>query len=396
MYNRSYTSSEIIFTSALRAKIDDELEKYYDCTAVFRHNSTTESTYNLYKTLELIYERINGNSGEDDTNRFVPVLSIDNAGLIPEEYPFYQIPAMSSYSLYDNGELRGIIGEMGSHFVKYIEAVVAAKDIVSQFPLRVHSSSAIMFLATAIMLAKFRFLADKDLRDMVNWFKTESKTRTNMKQLICMAVGDLLSEAICSGSLPISNQFGPPFWTSDNAFIASDGSINIKSTVFVDQVLSKLELPVGHNKTYQALKCEDYLVTNPGENIKTRTVTLEDGSKEKQRFVSLSRSLLNEEAKKVVDVATASDFYHKRNKLINSFFPLIKHQRLDMVAGQIITDYKHGTPFVAVTGAQGSGKTDWIMMQMLQRAKAGDVVIVLDPTNAFCREEYSPSKHYDD
>lgn len=400
-YNRSYTSSETIFTSTSRTQIDDELEKYYDCTVSFRHNSSTESQYNLYKTLELIYEHLNGNSGDDDTTRFVPVLSIDNAGLIPEEYPFYQIPSVSNLEFDDNIELREIIGEMDTLIVKYVEqnpdaakqllheAVVAAKDIVSQLPIRARSSSSVMFLSTAIMLAKFGFLADKDLRDMVNWLKTESKTRTNMKQLICMAVGESLSESICSGSLPISNQFGPPFWTADNAFIASDGSINIKSTVFVDQVLSKLELPVGHNKTYQALKCEDYLVTNPGENIKTRTVTLEDGSKEKQRFVSLSRSLLNEEAKKVVDVATASDLFHKRDKLINSFFPLIKHQRLDMVAGQIITDYKHGTPFIAVTGAQGSGKTDWIMMQMLQRAKAGDVVIVLDPTNAFCREELS-------
>lgn len=399
MYNRSFTSSEIIFTSALRAKIDDELEKYYDCTAVFRHNSTTESTYNLSKTLELIYEHLNGNSGDDDTNRFVPILSIDNAGLIPEDYPFYQIPAISNYRFDDIGELRKTIGEMDAHIIKYVEqnpdaakqllheAVVAAKDTVSQLPLRVRSNSAIMFLATAIMLAKFGFLAEKDLLAMVNWLKTESKTKTNMKQLICKAVGDLLSEAICSGSLSISNQFAPPFWTSDKAFIASDGSINIKSTVFGDQVLSKLELPVGHTKAYQALKSEDYLITNPGENIKTRTVTLEDGSKEKQRFVSLSRSLLNEEAKKVVDVATASDLFHKRDKLINSFFPLIKHQRLDMVAGQIITDYKHGTPFVAVTGAQGSGKSDWSMMQMFQRAKAGDFVLVLDLTNAFCRAE---------
>ena len=400
-YNRSYTSSETIFTSTSRTQIDDELEKYYDCTVSFRHNSTTESQYNLYKTLELIYEHLNGNSGDDDTPRFVPVLSIDNAGLIPEEYPFYQIPSVSNLEFDDNIELREIIGEMDTLIVKYVEqnpdaakqllheAVVAAKDIVSQLPIRARSSSSVMFLSTAIMLAKFGFLADKDLRDMVNWLKTESKTRTNMKQLICMAVGDLLSEAICSGSLPISNQFEPPFWMSDKAFIASDGSINIKSTVFVDMVLSQLELPVGHNKVYQALKCEDYLITNPGENIKTRTVNLEDGSKDKQRFVSISRNLLSEEAKRVVDVATASDLFHKRDKHINSFFPLIKHQRLDMVAGQIITDYKHGTPFIAVTGAQGSGKTDWIMMQMLQRAKAGDVVIVLDPTNAFCREELS-------
>lgn len=60
-----------------------------------------------------------------------------------------------------------------------------------------------------------------------------------------------------------------------------------------------------------------------------------------------------------------------------------------MFAGQIITDYKHGNPFTAVTGTPGSGKTDWMMMQALQRAMSGDVVVVLDPTNAFCKDELS-------
>ena len=401
IYNRSHTSSETIFSSSSATQINVELEKYFDCTAVFRHNSTIESSYNLYKSLELIYEHLNGISGDDDTPRFVPVLSIDNAGLIPEEYPFYQIPAISNYRFDDIGELRRIIGEMDAHIIKYFEqnpdaakqllheAVVTAKNIVFQLPYRARSSSAVMFLATAIILTKLGFLDDKDVSDMADWLKNESKTRTNMNQFVCKAVGDSLSEAICSGSLAISNQFGPPFWASDKTFIASDGSINIKSTLFVDLVLSQLELPVGHNKVYQALKCEDYLISNPGENIKTRTVAWEDGSKEKQRFVSVSRNLLSEEAKRVVDVATASDLFHTLDKPINNFFPLVKHQRLDTVAGQIITDYKCGTPFIDVTGAQGAGKTDWIMMQMLQRAKAGDVVIVLDPTNAFCREELS-------
>ncbi|MCR5729999.1 MAG: type IV secretory system conjugative DNA transfer family protein, partial [Ruminococcus sp.] len=45
--------------------------------------------------------------------------------------------------------------------------------------------------------------------------------------------------------------------------------------------------------------------------------------------------------------------------------------------------------FIDVTGSVGSGKTDWIMMQVVQRAKAGDVVVVFDPTNAFCQEELS-------
>lgn len=130
--------------------------------------------------------------------------------------------------------------------------------------------------------------------------------------------------------------------------------------------------------------------------MKTRTVTDIDGVKNKQRFVSLSRRLLSKEANRIVDEAVASDLFHKLDNPIASFFPFIKHRHLDMVAGQVITDYKHGTPFIAVTGSVGSGKTDWTMMQVVQRAKAGDVVVVFDPTNAFCKEELSGHRILDE
>ena len=168
------------------------------------------------------------------------------------------------------------------------------------------------------------------------------------------------------------------------AFISSDGAINLTRQLFVELILSQFEIPVGHNKVFEALKAEDLCYVNSGEHMKTRTV---DGVK--QRFVSLSRNLLSDEAKEIVDMAVASDIFHRQNKPIDNFFPFVKHRCLDMVAGQVITDYKHGTPFIDVTGAPGSGKTDWLMMQAIQRAKAGDVVVVTDPTNSFCKEELS-------
>lgn len=208
-----------------------------------------------------------------------------------------------------------------------------------------------------------------------------------MSRCVCNSVSAALSEAICNGRLPIAKQYGSPFWTSDSAFVAVDDSINVTKDTLDDYLLT--DVSVGRNTALQYLQDEDVLFKDKeskGEQ-KTWTVETEDGKRKPRRFYSFSRDLLTPVADKIVDESIASDLFHKPDEPIDNFFPFIKHRHLDMVAGQVITDYKHGNPFIDVTGTPGSGKTDWMMMQVVQRAKAGDVVVVFDPTNAFCKDE---------
>jgi hypothetical protein len=167
--------------------------------------------------------------------------------------------------------------------------------------------------------------------------------------------------------------------------VAVDDSLNVNKKIMEDELLS--DVLIGRDIALKYLKDEDVLFTNKGEDQKTWTVETEDGKRKSRRFYSFSRDLLTPEADRIVDEAIASDLFHKQDEPIDNFFPFIKHRRLDMVAGQLITDYKHGNTFIDVTGSVGSGKTDWTMMQTIQRAKAGDAVVVFDPTNAFCKDE---------
>lgn len=398
MQNRNHRSTETLFSSMRMPYIEEEITHYVDCVAIMRHFSSIYSKHDHDKILKYLYELLKNGCANDDFRRLVPVLFIDNAGTIPEELQIHQHSFSESLRFDNLEQVQKLMGELDYHIVKNVErnpdalkqrikaSITDAKKSVMELPRRSQSSSAVMFLTTAILLKECGVLTDDDVKGVQEWLNTEAKSRTSMSRSVVEVARTALSNAICSGRLQISNQFGPPFWSSDRAFIARDDSLNITKETLEDELLP--EVSVGKNTALKYLKAEDVLYTDGGDQ-KTWTVETKDGKRKPRRFYSLSRELLTPEADRIVDEATASDLFHKMDKPINNFFPLIKHRRLDMVAGQLITDYKHGNTFIDVTGSVGSGKTDWIMMQVVQRAKAGDVVVVLDPTNAFCREELS-------
>lgn len=395
--NRNHRAAKALFSSEQIKFIKDEIRKYVDCAAVLRHSCAICSMHDFNKILKYLYELMQNGYAENENGRLVPVLLIDNAGIIPEEFQIHQLSISDTLRIDNIEQAQRILGELDYHLVKYAEhnpdsmaqrlkvAITEAKEKVAVLPRRSQSSSAVMFIATALLLKEGGILTETDVQAMLKWISTEAKERTSMSRSVCKIVGDTLSDLICNGSLPIAKQYGPPFWTADTAFVAGDDSINITKDTLDDEILT--DLSVGRNTALQYLKDEDALFTNKGEDQKTWTVETEDGKRKPRRFYSFSRDLLTPEADKIVDESIASDLFHKPDEPIDNFFPFIKHRRLDMVAGQIITDYKHGTPSIAVTGAPGSGKTDWIMRQTVQRAKAGDVVVVLDPTNAFSKDE---------
>lgn len=398
MQNRNHRSTEALFSSMRMPNIEEEITHYVDCVAIMRHSCTICSTHDCDKIIKYLYELLQNGYADDELKRLVPVLLIDNAGIIPEEFHIHQISIADRLKVDSIEQILKVAGELDYYVVKLAEqnpdavkqrikaAITAAKEIVSTLPRRSQSSSAVMFLSTAIMLKKGGVLTDAAVQGVQDWLRTEAKSRTSMSRSVVKAAGVALNKVICSGMLQIANQFGPPFWSSDRAFIASDDSLNITKETLEDEILP--ELPVGKNKALEYLEEEDVLHTDKGGgDQKTWTVETEDGKRKPRRFYSFSRDLLTPVADKIVDESIASDLFHKPDEPIDNFFPFIKHRHLDMVAGQVITDYKHGNPFIDVTGTPGSGKTDWMMMQVVQRAKAGDVVIVLDPTNAFCREE---------
>ncbi len=166
-------------------------------------------------------------------------------------------------------QVQRVMGELDYFVVKLAEqnpdavkqrikaAVTTAKEFVSTLPRRSQSSSAVMLLSTAIMMKEVGVLTDAAVQRVQDWLRTEAKSRTSMSRCVCKTVGTTLSNAICSGRLPIAKQYGPPFWTADSAFVAVDDSLNVNKDILEDELLS--DVLVGRDTALTYLTDENVL-----------------------------------------------------------------------------------------------------------------------------------------
>lgn len=396
LQNRDHRSTEVLFSSMRKQYIEEEITHCVDCVAIMRHSCTICSVHDRDKVIKFLYELLQNGYADDDFRRLVPVLFVDNVGIIPEEFQIHQISIADRLKIDSIEQIMRVAGELDYYVVKLAEqnpdavkqsikvSIVAAKEIVSTLPRKSQSNSAVMLLSTAIMLKKGGVLTDADVQGVTEWLRTEAKSRTSVSRCVCNSVGAVLSRAICIEHKSITYKDGPQPWTPASYYVAEDDSINVSKDDF-DEIIS--ELPVGKNTALKYLKTENVLIANKGEEQKTWKVENEDGIKKQRRFYAFSRELLTPEANRIIDETMASDLFQRPDEHIDNFFPLIKHNRLDMVAGQVIEGYNKINPFMCVTGGPNTRKTTFLMMRAFERAMAGEIVLVTDSTNAFCREE---------
>lgn len=398
MQNKNHRLLCTSFSSDRRSDIEAEMKKCIDCTFLVQYRGYLENKYDIEKILKILSRII---PSDNESNRIFPVLILDKAGVIPEEFPVYCITISEFIYIENIDKVQKVTGELDYILIKYAEqnpdaikrllknSEQLAKQLMSRLSYVEKSNSMKMFLSTAIMLRRFGILTGTDIQNMTQWFAAEATSRTSADDAICNEIGAVLNKIICNGELPIARQEGPPFYYRNKcmAFIAQiDGSINFELDTFDRVILPKLKSTAKRNKVLNALH-DNGLLYFTKDHKRDLKVKLEGRATQKIRTYSISDSLLNDESRSVVDKAIMSDLFHNPDKSISNFSPYIKHERFDLVAGPIITDYKQGNPFICVTGTPGSGKTDWCMMQAIQRAKSGDTVIVLDPTNSFNEEE---------
>ena len=91
LQNRNHRSTEALFSSMRMPYIEEEITHYVDCVAIMRHSCTICSMHDCNKVIKYLYELLQNGYADDDLRRFLPVLLIDNAGTIPEEFQIHQL-----------------------------------------------------------------------------------------------------------------------------------------------------------------------------------------------------------------------------------------------------------------------------------------------------------------
>ena len=112
MQNRNHRSKEALFSSMRMPYIVEEITHYVDCVAIMRHFSTICSTQDHNKIVKFLYELIQNGYVDDDLRRLVPVLVLDNAGTIPEEFQIHQLSIADRLKLDSIEQVQKVVGEL--------------------------------------------------------------------------------------------------------------------------------------------------------------------------------------------------------------------------------------------------------------------------------------------
>lgn len=397
----NYESTIVVSLSDRSMDVKKDMASANDIPVIYTYSSTIEGRGICDKRFTDIRLALNGENGIENPSRKLVTILTETPGSIPADLPAYYLSVDEDIDFGDTAVLQERTGRFDTSFIGFNYGNQKATRLI------VHSAlgkaywnakllknveitqSMIMFLATAHILKKIGLVSEGELLSMIRWFSNTATSKTTATDRLSFDIRSAVNRAICSGELRISQQFEPPYYRDDGktAFIAEiDGSVNVEGETFDRLFLSNVKSTDRRNMALRNLSEKHQLIATK-DYKRDLKVRYENGSEATVRVYSLSAAILSDEAKSIIDKVLISDRFHALDSRPDNFYPYIVHPQHDMVAGQVIRDYNTFNPFNAVSGSPGSGKSDFLMMQAAQRAKAGDVVIILDPTNSFCEHE---------
>ena len=399
--NVNYESTVIKSFTDRRIDFKKDLASANDINVIYTFSSTIEGRRAYSNKFTDIRLDLQGENGIENPTRKVITILTKTPGSIPEDLPAYFLSIDENIEFGDIVKLQQLTGEFDFSLLSLVynnqdtvrlivrESIEKAHSNLKIIRNIEHSQTMIMTLATVHILKEIGLLSDNDLSIMIRWLSQKTASQTTVCDWLSYDIRAAINRSICSGDLRISNQLEPPYYRNDGrtAFIAdSDGSINVESDTFEELFLAKIRSTERRNLVLRTLNEKRQLISTK-DHKRDLKVKFENSSEATIRVYSLSNAILSDEARKMVQKSHISDRFHPIDGSIENFYPYIVHPEYNMSAGQVIKDYNATNPFIAVSGSPGSGKTDFLIIQSLQRAKAGDVVIILDPTNSFCKHE---------
>lgn len=402
----SYDSTVVKSLADRSTYVKKDLAAANDITVLYTFSSTVECRASCDSKFTDIRLDILGENGIENPTRKVIVILTETPGSVPEDLPAYFLSIDEDIEFGDISKLQQLTGEFQYSLIQFLynnqdaarqivhNAVEKARSNIRLLKNVEHTQSMIMTIATAHILKKAGIISDSEMVLMLSWFAKKSTSKTSFNAGISREIGAVLNRAICRGALSITRQYGPPFYKNDGctAFVAEiDNSINFEVDTFDKIFLKEIRLTDRRNMVLRALE-ENRQLISLKDYKRDFKVKCENGALSNLRVYSLSDSILDDKARGIIERTLISDKFRELDKFPDNFYPFIRHKKFDMVAGQSIKNYSTINPFIAVSGSPGSGKTDLLMMQAIQRAKAGDTVIILDPTNSFCEYEWSQHK----
>lgn len=214
-------------------KVREMLSMGNDITVIFTYRGANAS-HSFMNALNEIRLNVSRENGDETVTRKIIILVTDIPGFIPEDYPAFFLSFDEEIADVDAKELQKVSGELDYSLIQFLknnpdsaidlinESIDNAKELASNFVNYKRNDTLTMLIATAVLLKKKDLISGIELQSILNWLGKEATSRMSVDDTVCNQVKDAVSNAVVSGELGITKQFGPPYYSDDGytAFIA--------------------------------------------------------------------------------------------------------------------------------------------------------------------------------
>ena len=395
--NRIFHGTAACSLSESKTTLQREFRSINDGLALFRDTSYVEDHRRRNAAVDvLIQDLLLGSDGE---SRHLTAVITNHSGHFSAEIPAYFLDLNDAPNIDDLDGLQQAVGEFHYALVCHLsnsdpkENIITKSQNLTKHMRRTESDSEHwmtkkMLQTTLELLSELQLLSGTEYREAVSYLKKGHYEGSTVAQAIVNECRAILSKMIdCPNGIRIVNQIGGPDYFSPDrpAFVLDKTYVNFTAATFDRYILRLLTTTQRRNKVLHALADCGYLYANNNfkRNLEIETAP---GLAETFGMYSIPRSFLNKQARIKSEMVVMKEFLFENRNLPNGFLPIIQFNN-SHAAGRMISDTTDEAESIYLSGQTRSGKTFMATNQAVIRLEAEQQVVVIDQTNAFCREE---------
>lgn len=380
-----------------KTAIQHELALINDGLALFSESAYFEERKKRDAGLDVLLNDLHNQSICNNSNRHISAVISNNPGTLSSELQAYFISLSECPDVENNDDISMAMGEFNSALVKVLSDSDVTDNLITH-SLRAckckkkntenedYYCSLKMLCATAILLNNYKVISFDDMINIITFLAHHNNEFTDTEQAISNEFRAILSEEIENGNIEVATAESSLYFDPNKYMIYVDNSyINLLAKVLDEKVLPVMKTTKRRNKLLSALKACEKLYSN--NNFKRRIdIETSPGAPESFSVYSFTKDLLDSKCRNKIDSLAYYDYSFDKGEEPVGFIPLLKLDNNKM-AGYLTDESTDECESIYVSGKPRSGKTRFLVEQVVIRYNAGKKMILFDQTGSFTPEE---------
>lgn len=373
-----------------------ELNCATDGTVVIRDFSLLEAKKQRGAGIDLLVHDCGCGLGIDETNRHIIFLLVNNPSFLPSETPAFWIDLSGCPEADDLSKQQQAVGTFHSTLIRLMTESSTERNLFTDaFRKVVPEPNCIQnadckkmktIIKTGMqILDDFDLISSVDRKAIYTFLRRGYTQAMDVQQAISNEFAATLSDAIINHRISLVNQTGGPYFSSPRFCAVLDKNCINFTEDALDWIVAGMKKTKRRNNVLSALASCRKLHSNNGYK-RLIDIEVSEGVFKTINVYSVPKEILRAEALTVVETIGQDEYQISMFERQRGYLPILAFENRN-TAGREITDNTDQAEGIYISGQTRSGKTYFETNQAVHRAYAGQKVIILDQTDAFCEAE---------